>query len=203
MSTDPLYSCQVISDNEAREADEIFIRSQLAHRVEMDDTRIKLGPSLGEKLQLFQDSFDEDHTAVLRWWRAFADLARGQALCFVDARACFLVGILEVCRVPVSRERLERLVPWFEKEVCRPPALRPSSFFAFLGIDVAFGRNEGVAGGQLSVLEIFKALNIPAPKGLRGTSSPALGRIGTSSPKLGRIGAVESANDIELSVSKD
>ena len=174
---------QVISDNEAREADMVFIRSQLTHRVELDSVKSKLGPSLGEKLQLFQDSFDEEHSAALRWWRAFADLARGQALCFVDERACFLVGILNVCNVPVSRERLERLVPWFENEVCAPQVQKP--FGGAFGCQISCKRNEGVAGGQLSVMELFTALQITAPAGLRGNTSPALGRLAAAANGTG------------------
>jgi len=113
----------VISDADRAVADKDYIRSQLAHRVEQsenDVTNLVFGhgsSTLGFSLQKFENNFDKQYTPLRRYIRALMDLASGQALCFVDKHACFLVGVLEIANVPISRERLERLVPWF-KELC-------------------------------------------------------------------------------------
>ena len=199
----------MISDNEARQADLVFLRSQLKHRVDMCKRRQATAsssnrtrePTLGEGLKRFEDSFDENHPFHKRWWRAFADLARGQALCFVDERACFLVGILEVCNVPVARERLERLVPWFEDEVCAPPTRMPSITCSLLGFVCMTERNEGVARGQMRVIELFKALSITPPDGLRGAGAASPSRTSVAPPALGRVGAGANTNAISTSSS--
>jgi len=135
----------VISDLDQRAMDLAYLKAQLAKRVDdsLDSANHRFGRHLAERLEQFELQFDWKYTPVLRWWRAFRDLARGQALCFVDRRACFLVGVLEESNVPASRERLERLVPWYKREVAP--------------------KDE-----TLAVADIFRALSVEPPAMCRG-----------------------------------
>ena len=48
------------------------------------------------RLRKFETNFDSTHGPIQRRWQAFQDLARGQALCFIDRKACFLAGVLKI-----------------------------------------------------------------------------------------------------------
>lgn len=132
----------VLSDAESRQADQDYLMSQLDHRVQksLESNPHQKLANMGERLAVFEETFEREHTALVRWWRAFYDLARGQALCFIDKEACFLVGVLEICNVPVSRERLERLVPWYKSELAAAATehgalLHVADIFQILDVD--------------------------------------------------------------------
>jgi hypothetical protein len=125
----------VISDLDSRNQDKVYLRSQLIHRLERAETgTCPYFSAISSHLDNFERHFDATHTLPARCRRAFVDLARGQALCFIDREACFLVGVLSILTVPMSRERLERLVPWFKSEVC-PRRLSVAALFDNLGLE--------------------------------------------------------------------
>jgi len=126
----------VISDIDQRTMDLRYLKDQLAMRVDQshDPDHHRFGKNLAARLEAFEAQFEWKYTPLRRWWAAFSDLARGQALCFVDKSACFLVGVLAEANIPASRERLERLVPWYKEEVAVDDELRVEDLFIALNV---------------------------------------------------------------------
>ena len=138
----------VISDSHADQVNVDHLRTQLKYRMarsheacqsgllDMIDERSSHDASIAANLAAFERDFERTHTALRRWWAAVVDLAKGQAVCFVDRKACFLAGVLTTASVPVSRERLEYLVRWYEAEVATTDTLSVKALFDALGVEM-------------------------------------------------------------------
>jgi len=129
-----------ILDNVISDEDELgihidYVRKQLGGRRRAAQQE---GPSgeqhFFEKLEQYQAVFEQTSTPTSRFLDATLDLARGEPKSYLAPEACFFLGMLTACGVPISKERMEHIVPLLATEMKneRPTVAR---VFDVLGLD--------------------------------------------------------------------
>ena len=112
-----------ILDNVLSEADELcahqqYVKERLMIRRQQSIAEGSANSQLYfSALYEFEAFFDQRNTVSSRYCDAAVDIARGEAKTYTGESECFFVGMLEVAKVPCSRDRLELLVPWIKEEV--------------------------------------------------------------------------------------
>jgi len=112
-----------ILDNVISDEDELgihidYVKKQLGGRRRASQSEGMAGElAFFQRLWDFEITFSLTSTATSRMLDAMLDLARGEPKSYLAPEACFFIGMLGECGVPISKERMEHLVGWLHLEL--------------------------------------------------------------------------------------